>query len=121
MSMGTMLVGGLNGDGTLNCSGNVTMDGGTYEADVNFQTNKYTLWKAKSFLIGTNATLQVDSQNVPQNLPKNMPFTILQATAQNGISGDFTTKNLAIGNTGKSYTTSVDQGKQNYTITTPAN
>jgi hypothetical protein len=96
------------------------MDGGIYDATVDLTTvTSYEVWKAKSFLIGGTAKLYVDSVNIPGTLPAKQPYPILQTSAKNSITGDFATKSLAIGTTGKSYTAGPDGTNQNYLVTTP--
>jgi hypothetical protein len=120
---GTVLPGDDGIVGELDCDGAVTMDGGTLKVDVDLTTvTHYDVWKAKSFdFTNTTATLTVNSLNIPATLPKNQVFHILQTGAANSITGDFATKNLAIGNTGKSYTAGPDGTKQYYDLATPAN
>jgi hypothetical protein len=79
------------------------------------------VWTAKrfDFTAGNTATLHVFSQNIPATLPANKAFHILQTPAMNSITGDFATKIVAIGDTGKSCTAGPDMNKQNYDITTP--
>jgi hypothetical protein len=77
---------------SLDCTGcDVTMDGGTYNATVDFKNLRYSQWTAKSFTIGSAAQLAVTSQNVPAQLPPPPVgvFVILK-TQNTNISGDFT-------------------------------
>jgi hypothetical protein len=113
--------GGAGSFGTLTCTGNVLMDGGTYLAEVDLtDPRNFDQWTAASFNIGGKATLTVNSLNIPNPL-KTYNFLILKTTALNKVQGDFATftDNLAIPGTGKNFKHGLDPQMSGYIIYYP--
>jgi hypothetical protein len=120
---GTVKIGGSGvTTGELDCTGAVTMNGGTLEVDVDFGgMGSADLWKAKNFLIGNTAKLSVLTYRLPNPLPSGKKFTILDsALAQDGVTGDFTnSNNIPITGTKKLWKAGPDAAKTEYDLTTP--
>ena len=110
--------------GELDCTGLVTMIGGTYVESVNLAgVGHFDVWHSDTgfaFPAGNKAVLSINTIGpIPLTIAGGLPpFLILTTPAANDITGDFATQNgLAIGATGDSYTAMPDGTNQNYDLT----
>jgi hypothetical protein len=122
MQDGLIDLGGADAIDTLWVEGNFTMIGGTYKATVNMTTMQADQILARANVtLGALATLEVNCIAVPAQWNANQTIDILKVTGDGTekISGDFGTKTLDIGTTGKKFTTQKANTDKNYQLVTP--